>query len=137
MLHSVIRQSVILPETAERLFEMYVDPAQHAAFTGFPVEIGTEPGKLFQAFGGQLSGQILAIERPRLVVQSWRSVKFHADDPDSTLVLIFAPDPASRGQGRIDLVHIDVPDHDHQDVIEGWNKYYWDPWRTYIGNLSK
>jgi len=136
-MHSVIRQSVILPAAAERLFEMYVDPAQHAAFTGFPVEIAAEPGTLFQAFGGQLSGQILAIERPRFVIQSWRSVKFHACDPDSTLALFFVAEPTAVGQGRIDLVHIDVPEHDYQDVIEGWTKYYWNPWRTYIENQHK
>ena len=92
---------------------------------------------LFQAFGGQLSGQILAIERPRMIVQSWRSVKFHVGDADSTLVLMFTPETATIGQGRIDLVHVDVPDHDYEDVIEGWSKYYWNPWRTHIENQRK
>jgi activator of HSP90 ATPase len=129
---SVIQQSVVWPAAADVLFEMYLDPAAHAAFTGWPVEIGAEPGAAFRAFGGQLSGTILAVARPRLVVQSWRSVKFRAEDADSTLVLQFTPEGAGGRSGRIDLIHVDVPEHDYQDVIEGWQKYYWTPWKTYL-----
>src|SRR5262245_9772766 len=101
---------------------MYLDPTAHAAFTGWPVEIGAQPGAKFRAFGGQLSGTILALAPPRLIVQSWRSVKFHSDDVDSTLVLEFSPETGD--SGRIDLIHLDVPEHDYQDVIDGWQKYY-------------
>jgi uncharacterized protein YndB with AHSA1/START domain len=128
-MRSVIRQSVTLPAAAERLFEMYLDPAGHAAFTGMPVEIGREPGAEFRAFDGQLTGSILAVAAPRLVVQSWRSTKFRPGDPDSTLILMFTPEG---DQGRIDLVHLDVPDHDFQGVAEGWPKHYWTPWRAYL-----
>ena len=131
-MRSVIQQSVVLMATAERLFDMYLDPAAHAAITGHPVEIGAEPGATFQAFGGQLSGAILVVVRPQLVVQSWRSVNFHDDDPDSTLILMFTPEATDANRGGIDLVHLDVPNHDFQDVTEGWRKYYWDPWQAYL-----
>ncbi len=131
-MRSVIQQSVVLPAAATTLFEMYLDPAAHAAITGWPVEIGAEPGTTFCAFGGQLSGTILAVVRPRLVVQSWRSTKFRAEDGDSTLILQFTPESAGDDSGRIDLVHVDVPAHDYQDVVEGWQKYYWTPWKTYL-----
>jgi len=108
---------------------MYLDPAGHAAFTGMPVTIGPEAGAEFRAFGGQLTGSILAVVPPRLVVQSWRSTKFRPEDADSTLILLFTPEGA---QGRIDLVHVDVPDHDFQGVTEGWPKHYWTPWRAYL-----
>jgi activator of HSP90 ATPase len=133
-MRNVIRQSIILPAAAERLFEMYLDPAAHTAITGHPVEFGAEPGAAFRAFGGQLSGQILAVVRPRLIVQAWRSTKFKETDADSTLILMFTPEADAAGQGRIDLVHVDVPDHDYENVIDGWNKYYWTPWRTYLEN---
>jgi len=131
-MRSVIQQSVVLPAAADALFSMYLDPAAHAAFTGWPVEIGPEPGTVFRAFGGQLSGMILAVVQSRLIVQSWRSTKFRAEDGDSTLILQFTPEGAGGTSGRIDLVHLDVPEHDYQDVIEGWQKYYWEPWRAYL-----
>jgi len=131
-MRSIIRQSVVLPAAADTLFAMYLDPATHGAFTGFPVTIGEQPGSAFGAFDGQLSGTMLATVRPQLIVQSWRSTKFAESDPDSTLILLFSPDAADENCGRIDLVHLDVPEHDYQGVTEGWQKYYWAPWRTYL-----
>jgi activator of HSP90 ATPase len=130
-MRSVIQQSVVLPAPVEQLFEMYLDPVIHAAVTGFPATIDCVAGAEFRAFGDQLTGNILAVERPRLIVQSWRSTKFDANDPDSTLILSFSG-AAEQGSGRIDLVHLDVSEHDYQDVVIGWEKYYWTPWRSYL-----
>ena len=128
-MRSVITQSVVLPAVPEELFDMYLDPAKHTAFTGSEVTIGPDPGSEFRGFDGQLSGTILVTMRPTLIVQSWRSVNFNESDLDSTLVLTFAGDPAG---GRVDLVHLDVPEQDFQGVSDGWEKYYWKPWRAYL-----
>jgi len=129
MARRVIKQSVVLSAPAESLYAMYMDPARHAAITGGKVVISARPGSKFLAFDGTLSGTTLAVVPPRLVVQSWRSKKFNASDPDSTLILAFVPHGE---EGRIDLVHLDVPKHDHDGVNEGWELYYWTPWRAYL-----
>jgi activator of HSP90 ATPase len=128
---NVIRQSVVLPAPAETLFEMYLDPAVHRAITGAPVDIGDERGAKFKAFDGALTGTILEVVKPRLIIQSWRSNVFKAEDPDATLILSFTPE---NDEGRIDLIHIDVPDHDYEGVTQGWEKHYWAPWRAYLGS---
>lgn len=128
-MRNVIYDTVQLPASAESLFDAYLDPAEHAAITGKPVEIGSEPGAKFEAFEGMLTGEILHVVRPRLIVQSWRSALFRPEDRDSTLILTFTPEG---NEGRIDLVHLDVPDHDYDDVVAGWKEYYWTPWREYL-----
>jgi hypothetical protein len=55
-MRSIISQSVVLPAPAERLFAMYIDPANHAAITGAPVAISAEPGAPFQGFRSSLNG---------------------------------------------------------------------------------
>ena len=56
-----------------------------------------------------------------------------AEDPDSILILSFT----SEGDGgRIDLVHLDVPDQDFEGVNQGWGKDYWTPWRTYLASMK-
>jgi len=125
----LIIQSVVLPGPAEDLYATYLDPARHAAFTGAPVTVSAESGTPFSAFGGQISGTMLFAVAPRLIVQSWRSTNFRDDDPDSTLILAFVPEGKD---GRIDLIHIDVPEQDYQGVNEGWEKYYWAPWKRYL-----
>ncbi len=128
-MRSVIAQTIVLPAPAEALFEMYLDATEHEAITGAAVTIDKTPGAEFRAFEGALSGTILAVVSPTLIVQSWRSTEFESSDPDSTLVLSFTPEGDS---AQISLVHVDVPDHDYDGVNEGWDKYYWTPWREYL-----
>ncbi|WDE07106.1 SRPBCC domain-containing protein [Thalassomonas viridans] len=128
-MRSVISQTITLPAPAQELFEMYLDSARHQEITGAPVTIAKEPGAEFRAFDGVLSGTILVVSSPDLIVQSWRSTAFKADDPDSTLILNFVADKAF---GRINLVHLDVPKHDYDGVTQGWEKFYWTPWREYL-----
>jgi uncharacterized protein YndB with AHSA1/START domain len=121
--------AVALPAPPDRLFDMYLDPRQHAAFTGATVAIEARAGAPFQAFGGVLSGTVLHVEPKRLIVQTWRSTNFGPKDIDSVLVLTFWPDPQG---GRIELVHVNVADDDFAGVSHGWEKYYWTPWRAYL-----
>jgi len=125
----LVKQSVVLPAGARELYAMYLNPRTHAAITGHKVEIGARPGARFRAFDGALTGRILQTVPGRLIVQAWRSNAFHKGDVDSTLVLRFT----SRGkQGRIDLMHVNVPDHDYRGVDNGWKQYYWKPWRKFL-----
>ena len=117
-----IRQTVRLPASPDKLFESYLDPARHAAISGQPVHIAPEPGGEFRAFDGVISGRIVALVPKRLIVQTWRASHWKKDDIDSVLVLAFSGD---RAYGQIDLVHVNVADHDFKD--------YWTPWRKYLG----
>jgi len=121
--------AAVLPRPPARLYAMYLDPKQHAAFTGAPVKVAARAGARFEAFGGALTGTILQVVPNRLIVQSWRSTEFAKRDIDSTLILSFWRDAAG---GRIELTHVNVADSDFAGVSEGWNKYYWMPWRAYL-----
>ncbi len=130
-MRSTIYKTVVLPASAASLFDMYMDPEVHAAFTGAAAKVSDEPGSSFEAFGGLLLGTMLQVVRPRLIVQSWRSVNFAEDDADSTLIISFTEE-ADAGEGRIDLVHLDVPESDFQGVSGGWESRYFAPWLDYL-----
>jgi activator of HSP90 ATPase len=118
-----------LPATPEQLFDMYLDAAEHAAFTGLPATIEARPGGVFQAFDGMLSGMVLRIDPKTLIVQTWRSVNWPLTAMDSVLTLSFWP---SEEGARIEIVHANVPEEDFAGVSQGWEKYYWTPWRNYL-----
>jgi activator of HSP90 ATPase len=118
-----------LPASPGRLYDMYLDAKTHAAFTGSPVTIEPRAGAVFSAFDGMLSGKLLHIEPRRLIVQTWRSGNWPKDAMDSVLILTFSP---HQDGGRIELVQINVADEDFAGVCQGWEKYYWTPWREYL-----
>ena len=133
-MRNTIYKTVVLPAPAATLYDMYMDSETHAAFTGAPAKVSDEPGSAFEAFGGLLLGTMLQAVKPLLIVQSWRSVNFAKEDADSTLIISFTEQ--EDGEGRIDLVHLDVPDSDFQGVTGGWESRYFEPWLSYLQSLE-
>ena len=82
-----------------------------------------------------LTGTMLHVEPKRLIVQTWRSGNWPDDAIDSVLVLSFWPE---KDGGRIELVHVNVPESDFAGISHGWEKFYWTPWRSYLaGGVRK
>ncbi len=80
-----------------------------------------------------MSGRNLVIVPNRVIVQAWRAEHWPKSDPDSILILTFSKAP---GGGQVDLVHVNVPGHDHQGVKLGWSQYYWRPWKKYLARRA-
>ena len=128
-----IQQAAKFYARPEVLFEMYMDSKKHSEATGAPAKIDRRPGGKFTAFGGQLSGKIQAVVPNKMIVQSWRG-PWKANDLDSILVITFK----TMDEGtRVDIVHSNVPEHDHKGVAKGWPKYYWEPWKEYLKRNKK
>jgi activator of HSP90 ATPase len=130
---TTIQQKVILPATPGSLFDMYMSPEIHSAIIQSPVTISPEPGSLFQAFDQVISGKMLCVAPKYMIVQTWRALHWAAEDIDSVLVLTFRP---AGEVGCIELVHVNVADHDAEFVAKGWEKYYWRRWREYLSGRS-
>jgi activator of HSP90 ATPase len=124
-----IVQSVTFKVSPAKLFRIYTDQKKHSAATGAKAHVSAQTGEQFTAFDGMLLGKNLIVVPNRLIVQAWRASHWKKSDLDSILILNFSKAP---GGGRIDLVHVGVPQHDHKGVSEGWPKYYWEPWKTYL-----
>lgn len=124
-----IQLAASFPAPPDRLFDMYLDPEEHSALTGSPATISAHAGAPFRAFDGVLSGTILQVTPKRQIVQSWRSPHWEPADLDSTLILTFWPEGEG---GRIELTHVNVVDKDFAGVSQGWEKFYWTPWRAYL-----
>jgi activator of HSP90 ATPase len=131
---NAIQQSVRFAAPPAELFEMYIDSKKHSAATGGRARISDKVGAAFTAWNGQLRGKNLLIVPNRLVMQAWRATHWPASDLDSILVLGFSDAP---GGGKVELLHMNVPAHDHEGVTKGWRKYYWTPWKKYIAAQKK
>jgi activator of HSP90 ATPase len=132
MLTSMTRpivQTAKFSAPGDELYDVYINPKRHGAFTGGPVKISARAGSPFAAFGGMLSGSMVMAIPGQLIVQRWRSMHFKKSDPDSILILSFSNEGK---RGRIDMVHIGVPKQDYAGVTKGWRKYYWGPMGKYL-----
>lgn len=128
-MRNTICKTVVLPAPADELYQMYMSSEIHSEITGAPAKISEESGSAFEAFGGLLVGTTIQVVKNRLIVQYWRTVNFKKADPDSTLIISFTPED---DDGRIDLVHLQVPESDYQGVCGGWDSRYFAPWLAYL-----
>jgi activator of HSP90 ATPase len=124
-----IVQSVTFKASPEDLFEMFTDSKKHTAATGAKASASAKAGAKWVAFDGMISGRNLVVVPGRMIVQAWRASHWKDSDLDSILIMNFSQAP---GGGKIELVHVGVPQHDYQGVSKGWPQYYWEPWKAYL-----
>jgi activator of HSP90 ATPase len=126
----VIEQSVSFSAPPAKLYEFFMDSTKHTAATGMPAKVSPKVGGKWSAFGGMILGKNLVLIPNRMIVQTWRSSEWKKADPDSILVVSF--EKVAGGDTSVHLVHVGVPSYDQQGVTQGWGKYYWEPWKTYL-----
>jgi uncharacterized protein YndB with AHSA1/START domain len=128
-----ITQRVKFPTSPETLFEMYMDSKKHSASTGAPAKLSRKVGGAWQAHGGAIGGKNLHIIPGKQIVQAWRA-GFWKKDELSVLIMTFEKAP---GGTIVKIVHVGVPEHDQKGVRNGWPKFYWKPWKKYLGGQRK
>jgi uncharacterized protein YndB with AHSA1/START domain len=126
----------IIPATPERIFQAWLDAAEHAAMTGSPATVESlEVGGRFTAWDGYIDGSHLALEPGVRIVQSWRSDDFPVDALDSRLEVRLEAAP---GGTRVTLRHSDLPEGQGPALLEGWDEFYLEPMAHYFArSLAK
>ncbi len=132
---NTVKLSALLPATPGEVYDQYLHSRTHAAITGAPARIAARVGSAFSAFGGDLRGVMLQMIPARLIVQAWRSAQWQDGDIDSTLILTLHA--TGKRVTRLDLTQVNVPDHDLAGVSQGWERYYFAPWRVYLANRTR
>jgi activator of HSP90 ATPase len=116
--------SVDFPVTSCRIYEAWLDSQAHGQFTGSAAEIDARVGGEFTAWDGYISGQTLALEPCRRILQSWRTTEFPPEAPDSLLEVLI--DEVNQG-ARLTLRHTLIPDGQADQYREGWEDFYFKP----------
>ena len=124
-----IKQEVELPATPVEVFEAYIDPVKHAAFTCYPAEIDRREGGRMRAGGEYIDGEILELVPGARIVQTWHAADF-PEGHYSKLELEL--EPMETGT-LLRMTHSGVPAGMEQQIDEGWHRHYWEPLRAYLG----
>ena len=115
---------VTLPATPERVFKAWMSSEEHTAMTGGVAHVTPEVGANFDAWDGYIRGRTLELEPGRRILQTWRTLHFGADDPDSQIEVLLKPDG---GAMILTLKHSQVPDGQTSYQESGWRLYYFEP----------
>jgi activator of HSP90 ATPase len=122
--------SDVIPASPQAIYDAWLDAKGHAAMTGGKVAVcSTTPGGIFTVWGGYITGKNIVLEHGRRIVQSWRTTKFTAADPDSQIEVILEP---VTGGARVTVRHTNVPDGHTSYRDGGWQRSYFEPMKLYF-----
>ena len=97
--------------------------------TAAPAKISSKEGGDYSAHGGYITGRNVKLIKDKLIVQTWRTQEWNADDVDSTFIIYLEP----KGNDVVlHAIHANVPDKNADDLDKGWYTWYWEPWKKYL-----
>ncbi len=130
-----IQVSVELPVDAQRLFDAWMNSAQHTLMTGGKAVVDPKAGGRFSAWDGYISGETIEIGPGKRVYQAWRTTEFPAKSPDSKLEVLF--EESKKGHTRITLKHSEIPKGDGKKYQGGWEQFYFAPMKAFFAPSKK
>ncbi len=129
MKFEVIKQVAIIDASPVEVYEAYVDPKKHAAFTGDSATGTAKVGGEFAAGNGYISGKYLKLEKGKRILHEWTTSEWPEGYPPSLVELILKP---KGKRTELTMIHSNVPAEQAADYDQGWKDFYWEPMRKYF-----
>ena len=124
-----IRHKVNIPATPEQVYDAFMDPKEHAEFTGDEAKGSSEVGGEFSAWGGYITAKNLELERGRKIVQEWSTSEWPEGYPASRLEIVLKSVPEGT---ELTMVQTKVPAEQADEYDQGWYDSYWNPLVKYF-----
>jgi activator of HSP90 ATPase len=122
--------SDVIPASPQEIYDAWLSSDGHEKITGGkPAQMSAQEAAAFTVWNGYIRGRNLKLEPSRRIVQSWRTTKFSAADPDSQIEVLLEP---AAGGTRITVRHSNVPDGHTSYRDGGWQRSYFDPMKEYF-----
>ena len=129
MKFGTIKQTILIDASPLDVYEAYVDPKKHAAFTGQKATGTPKDGRRFTAGDGYIVGKYLELEKGKRILQEWTTTEWPEGYPPSILELTL------RTKGKeteLTMIHSKDPEEQVRYYAEGWKEYYWEPMKKYF-----
>jgi len=124
-----IKQVTIIDASPVEVYDAYVDPKKHAAFTGDSATGTAKVGGKFAAGNGYISGKYLKLEKGKRILHEWTTTEWPKGYPPSLVELILKP---KGKRTELTMIHSKVPAEQAADYDQGWKDFYWEPMKKYF-----
>ena len=129
MAKNIVHKIVFKNTDSKTLYDLYMNSKKHSVATAAPAKMSNKPGGKYSAHGGYITGENLLLLKDKLIVQTWRTLEWDKNDPDSTFTIILEP----KGKNvTLYAVHSNLPDKHAESIDKGWYAHYWEPWKKYL-----
>ena len=121
-----LNHQYVIPSEFEIVFAALTNPITIELWSGFETDFTPEEGTEFSLWDGDIVGKNIKIIPCELIQQQWY---FDGQEEKSIVTIELIPEGKNT---RIKLLHENIPDEAFDDMIEGWNKYYFGALKKYF-----
>ena len=126
-----IHQVIAFRANPEEVYELLMNEQLHSEFSGSAVEMSRDINGRFTVFDDYCTGYNIELEPGKKIVQAWH---FREDgwpeDHYSTCTFLFEKTPDGC---LLDFTQTGIPVHKTEALTEGWEEYYWQPMKEFLG----
>ena len=108
----------IIPAKPEEVFTAITNPFTIELWTGYKAIMDSNVDTEFSLWEGDVTGKNLEIIDNKKIVQEW----YFGDQSEKSIVTIKLFE--NKKGTQVELIHENIPDEDYENIIEGWNEYY-------------
>ncbi|MCK4501251.1 SRPBCC domain-containing protein [Candidatus Babeliales bacterium] len=116
----------IIPSEPEEVFTAITNPFTIELWTGYKAIMDSNVDTEFSLLEGDITGKNLEIIDNKKIVQEW----YFGDQPEKSIVTINLFD--NKKGTQVELIHKNIPDEDYENIIEGWNEYYFGALKSFF-----
>lgn len=118
----------IIPAPPEDVYLALTISATIQLWSGDVAEMSAEPGTEFSLWDGSIVGKNLEFATGKKIVQEW----YFGDEPKEVekSIVTIKLHPDAQGTS-VELKHINIPDEDYDDIVDGWNSIYFGSLREF------
>jgi len=126
-----IKKHYHIKASAEDIFTALTNPLTIEIWTGASAVMEPVAGTEFSLWDGDITGMNLEFEPGKKIVQEWF---FEEDEElDSDQKSIVTIKLHNNGNATdVELLHINIPDEAFDNIVEGWDKYYFKPLKELV-----
>ncbi len=108
----------IIPAEPEEVYTAITNSFTIELWSGYSAIMDSNVGTEFSLWDGDITGKNLEIVENKKVVQEW----YFGDQTEESIVTINIFE--NKKGTQVELIHKNIPDEDYENIIEGWNEYY-------------
>ena len=126
-----IKKHYHIKASAEDIFTALTNPLTIEIWSGATAVMEPVAGTEFSLWDGDITGINLEFEIGKKIVQEWYFENEEGiQSEDKSLVTIKLHNEGSSTD--VELLHINIPDEAFDNIVEGWDKYYFKPLKELV-----
>ena len=126
-----IKKHYHIKATAQDIFTALTNPLTIEVWSGASAVMQPIAGTEFSLWDGDITGINLEIEPGKKIVQEWYfedEEGVPADEKSIVTIKLFDEGTST----DVELLHINIPDEAFENIVDGWDKYYFKPLKELV-----